>query len=187
MGKLADIKPYVRNMFYELFPNRKIDFPADYGHGLVANKWFFKTFKGKIGLIGAKEKLQLIQELLKHKDYREYLGIDKFNDYIYIPQRFACDDVRSLEKNIAKQLANSSSDIFLLGIGHVKSALLYKLKEYKRSIYVDVGGAIDAIAGVINITRMYMGNWTNFQIRSCDYSVIDFMRYIGWGKHILLK
>ena len=179
---MVDIKPYVRNMYHELFSEREIDFLGDFGHGLVANKWFFKTFKGKIGLIGAKEKLQLIEKLLKHKKYKEYLGIDKFNDYIYIPQKFACDNVNFVEKDVGEQLINSNSDIFLLGIGHIKSALLHRLKKYKKSIYMDIGGGIDAIAGVINIKRMYMGYWTNFQIKNYDYSKIDFLRYKGWGK-----
>ena len=31
---------------------RQIDFPAEFGYGLVANKWLLKTFAGQIGLIG---------------------------------------------------------------------------------------------------------------------------------------
>ena len=40
---------------------------AEYGYGLVSNKWFFKEFSGKIGLIGASEKLYLIEKLMKYK------------------------------------------------------------------------------------------------------------------------
>ncbi|MFW9877564.1 MAG: methyltransferase domain-containing protein, partial [Candidatus Thorarchaeota archaeon] len=184
---ITEIIPERYLMFKELFPERERDFPSEYCHGLVANRWFFKTFKGKIGLIGAKEKLEIIKRLMQHIEYKEYLGIDKFNDYIYIPQRFAADDVNKLEKSIAIQLNNSTSDIFLLGIGHVKSALLHRLKKYKEAVYVDVGGAIDAIAGIINIRRLHMAKWVNYQLKNYDYSDIDYMNYKGWGKHIYLN
>ncbi len=184
---ITEIMPKRFAMFKELFPERKRDFPSEYCHGLVANKWFFKTFKGKLGLIGAKEKLKIIELLMQHREYRDYLGIDKFNDYIYIPQKFAADDIKSLEKSIAAQLKNSKSDIFLLGIGHVKSALLYRLKKYKQAVYVDVGGAIDAIAGVMNIRRLHMAKWENYQLKNFDYSNIDYMKYFGWGKHVYLN
>ena len=36
------------------FPGKPINVAAEWTYGLVANKWFFKTFKGQIGLIGAK-------------------------------------------------------------------------------------------------------------------------------------
>jgi len=183
---IGDVFPGRRTMFNELFPDRERDFSSDFTHGLVANKWFFKTFKGRIGLIGGREKLELIEKLMLYKKYRDYLGLDKFNDYIYIPQKFAADDVNSLEKSIAEQLKNSSSDIFLLGIGHVKSALLHRLKKYKRAVYVDVGGAIDAIAGIINIRRLHMAKWVNYQLKNYDYSNIDFMNYQGWGRHVYL-
>jgi len=173
--------PQNRIKFQELYPERKIDFPSEYIYGLIANNWFIRTFKGKIGLIGAKEKLQLIENLLEYDEYKKYLGIDKFNDYIYIPQKFAADDVDSLEKNIGEQLLNSNSDIFLVGIGHVKSALLHRLKKYKRAIYVDVGSGIDTLAGLINVLKPFLGKWTNFRIKNYNYSIIDDLRYKGWG------
>ena len=184
---ITEILPKRYAMFKELYPERERAFPSEYCTGLVANKWFFKTFSGKIGIIGEREKIKLIEELMQHREYREYLGIDRFNDYIYIPQKFAADDVNSLEKSIAKQLKNSQSEIFLLGIGHVKSALLHKLKKYKQAVYVDVGGAIDAIAGIMNIRRLHMAKWVNYQIRNYNYSNIDYMNYQGWGKHVYLN
>jgi len=184
---ITEIMPERYSLFKELFPERARDFPSEYCHGLVANKWFFTTFKGKIGLIGAKEKLKIIELLMQHREYKEYLGIDNFNDYIYVPQKFAADNVNSLEKSVAKQLKNSKSDIFLLGIGHVKSALLHRLKRYKQAVYVDVGGAIDAIAGIMNIRRLHMAKWVNYKLKNYDYSNIDYMNYHGWGKHIYLN
>jgi len=182
----VEIYPENRKMFQELFPERVIDYPAEYAYGLVANKWFFKRFKGRIGLIGAREKLQLIRELMKYNQYKEYLGTDEFNDYICIPQKYACDDVNALEQSIGKQLSESNADIFLIGIGHVKSALLHRMKKYKKAVYIDVGSGIDAIAGCINIRWPYAGDWTNFRIRNHDYTTIDYFHYYGTGKHILL-
>jgi len=179
--------PRSRSRFIELYPERKIDYPSEYIYGLLANNWFIRTFKGKIGLIGAKEKLHLIEKLLEYKKYRDYLGIDKFNDYIYIPQKFAADDVKSLEKIVSEQLKNSNSAIFLLGIGHVKSAILYKLTLYKKAVYIDVGSGIDTLAGVIKVTKPFLGAWTNFRIRNYNYSNIDYMNYQGWGKHVHLN
>jgi hypothetical protein len=51
----CEIYPENRQMFREVIPNQEINYPAEYGYGLVANKWFFKEFKGRIGLIGASE------------------------------------------------------------------------------------------------------------------------------------
>ena len=124
---------------------------------------------------------------MDHKEYQEYLGIESFNDYIKIPQKFACDDIESTEKMVATQLENSTSDIFLFGIGHVKSALSYRFKKYKKSIFYDIGSGIDAIAGVIDTDRPYFGEWTNYQIKNSPlYNEIDYLAYQGKGNHIIL-
>ena len=99
----CEIYPENRKMFEEMI-NKNIDYPAEYGYGLVANKWFFRQFSGKIGLIGASEKLYLIEELMRYDEYREYLGLDKFNDYIHFPQKYACDDIDLVEKFVGNQL-----------------------------------------------------------------------------------
>ena len=183
----CEIYPENRQMFREVIPNQEINYPAEYGYGLVANKWFFKEFKGRIGLIGASEKLYLIEELMKHDEYKEYLGLDNFNDYIHYPQKFACDDIDRVEEFVGNQLKESNSDIFLLGIGHSKSAMLHRFKKYTNAIFMDVGAGIDNIAGCINIRRPYAGNWTNYRIKGYDYSNIDYLRYSGEGKEIILN
>ena len=181
----CEIYPENRKMFSEVI-NKEIDYPAEYGYGLVGNKWFFKEFKGKIGLIGASEKLYLIEELMKHDEYKEYLGLDNFNDYIHYPQKYACDDIDKVEEFVGNQLKESNSDIFLVGIGHSKSAILHRFKDYKDAVFMDVGAGIDMIAGSINIRRPYAGNWTNYRIKGYDYSNIDYLKYSGEGKHIEL-
>lgn len=184
----CEIYPENRNMFVRLFQDIKVDFPAEFTYGLVSNKWLFKTFSGKIGLIGAGEKIELIEKLMEYEEYRTYLGIEKFNDYIKIPQKYACDDLELTEKIISEQLLKSTSDIFLIGVGHVKSGITHRLKKYKNAIFLDIGSGIDAIAGIIDIYRPYFGDWTNYQISDDPiYNKLDYLAYEKKGKHVFLK
>ena len=183
----CEIYPENRQMFKEVITNKEVNYPAEYGYGLVSNKWFFKKFSGKIGLIGASEKLYLIEELMKYDEYKEYLGLDKFNDYIHFPQKYACDDINVVEEFVGKQLKESNSDIFLLGIGHSKSAILHRFKKYTNAVFMEVGAGIDNIAGCINIKRPYAGDWTNYRIKDYDYSNIDYLKYGGEGKEVILN
>jgi len=173
---------------YKEVISREIDFPAEFGYGLVANKWFFKTFAGEIGLIGANTKMNIIKNLMEAPQYQEYLGLEKFEDYISLPQRFACDDIDATEKMVGEQLKKSTSKIFLMGMGHVKSGLIHRLKKYTDAVFLDVGTSIDAIAGVIDIDRPYASDWTNYQIDEPElYDGVDLLAYEGKGKHILLE
>jgi hypothetical protein len=181
----CEIYPENRHMFSQVI-NKEINYPAEYGYGLVANKWLFENFKGRIGLIGASEKLYLIEELIQYPEYQSYLGINSFCDYIHFPQKYACDDIDLVEEFIGNQLVTSTADIFLLGIGHAKSGLLHTFTKYKKAVYLDVGAGIDMIAGCINIRRPYAGDWTNFRIKNYDYSNIDYLRYSGEGKEKVL-
>ena len=168
--------------------NRAVDFPAEFGYGLVANKWLLKTFAGQIGLIGAGLKLNIIKNLMEAPQYQEYLGLEKFEDYISLPQKFACDDLEATEKMVASQLMKSTSKIFLMGMGHVKSGLIPRLKKYRNAVFLDVGASIDALAGIIDVDRPYAGDWTNYQIDDVQlYKGIDFLAYEGKGKHLVLE
>ena len=167
---------------------RRIDYPAEFGYGLVANKWLLKTFAGQIGLIGAGLKLNIIKNLMEAPQYQEYLGLEKFEDYISLPQKFACDDLEATEKMVASQLMKSTSKIFLMGMGHVKSGLIHRLSKYRNAVFLDVGASIDALAGIIDVDRPYAGDWTNYQIDDVQlYKGIDFLAYEGKGKHIVLE
>lgn len=162
-------------MFLETF-SKHADFASEYVYGLLANKWLLQAPRVKVGIIGADKKLELIDLLMEKDQYQNYLGIDKFHDYIDIPQRFACDNLNKTIKHVEKQLNNSTSKIFLVGIGHVKSGLLHELKKIKKAIYIDVGVGIDALAGIVNLSRPYFGDWKNFQFRNLDlYSDIDLL------------
>ena len=168
--------------------NRAVDFPAEFGYGLVSNKWLLKTFAGQIGLIGAGLKLNIIKNLMEAPQYQEYLGLEKFEDYISLPQKFACDDLEATEKMVASQLMKSTSKIFLMGMGHVKSGLIPRLKKYRNAVFLDVGASIDALAGIIDVDRPYAGDWTNYQIDDVQlYKGIDFLAYEGKGKHLVLE
>lgn len=176
----CELYPENRDRFNQVI-SKPIDYPAEFGYGLVANKWLTKTFSKEIGVVGAKQKIDLIKAMMNHKEYQDYLGLEKFQDYIHIPQRFACDDIDETERLVAEQLKNSKSKIFLLGIGHVKSALLHRLKAYKKAVFLDVGSGIDALAGVIDHGRPYMGDWVNHRIREFDYSSLDILQYDIWN------
>ena len=173
---------------YKEVIQRDIDFPAEYGYGLVTNKWLLQTFARKIGLIGANTKMNIIENLMEAPQYQEYLGLEKFEDYISLPQKFACDDIDATEKMVGEQLKKSTSKIFLMGMGHVKSGLIHRLKKYTDAVFFDVGASIDAIAGVIDTDRPYAGDWTNYQIDEQElYDGVDLLAYEGKGKHITLE
>ena len=183
----CEIYPENRVNFMDVI-HRGIDFPAEFGYGLVANKWLLKTFAGQIGLIGAGSKLNIIKHLMEAPQYQEYLGLEKFEDYISLPQKFACDDLEATEKMVASQLMKSTSKIFLMGMGHVKSGLIHRLKKYRNAVFLDVGASIDALAGIIDVDRPYAGDWTNYQIDDVQlYKGIDFLAYEGKGKHLVLE
>jgi hypothetical protein len=182
----CEIYPRNRNMFQSVI-NRTPDYPAEFGYALIANKWFFEKFKGRIGLLGASEKLYLIEELMNHKEYQDYLGLESFSDYIHFPQKYAADDIKLVEEFVGNQLKESSADIFLLGIGHAKSGLLHNLKKYKSAVYLDVGAGIDMIAGCINSRRPFAGGWKNYRIDNYDYSEIDYLRYDSKNEILLCR
>ena len=183
----CEIYPENRVNFIDVI-QRRIDYPAEFGYGLVANKWLLKTFAGQIGLIGAGLKLNIIKNLMEAPQYQEYLGLEKFEDYISLPQKFACDDLEATEEMVASQLIKSTSKIFLMGMGHVKSGLIHRLSKYRNAIFLDVGASIDALAGIIDVDRPYAGDWTNYQIDDVQlYKGIDFLAYEGKGKHIVLE
>lgn len=159
--------------WFSSYFNRDFDFPVDYVYSLVSDKWFTRTFNGKIGIIGADNKLDLIKSLCEKEEYLKYLEFDGFTDYIKVPQKYLCDNIDSVELEIAESLRNSSSDIFLIGIGHAQQALLHRLKKYKNAVYIVIGSGVDAYAGIQDNTRPYMGEWINYQLKNFDYSKVD--------------
>jgi hypothetical protein len=175
---MCEIYPENRRRFASVFRGREVDFPAEIVYGLVANRWLINQTGGQVGLIGASQKLDLIQELLTHKEYRDYLGIKEFADYIPIPQKFAADSPEALSKDIGARVEASSAAVFLMGIGHVKSWLIPSLSSYRKAIFLDVGSGIDALAGIIDSKRPYFGAWKNFRLPNPDrYTGIDYLQF----------
>jgi hypothetical protein len=172
------LEKQMRPKLTELYPNLPT-IPTEYLYGLTNNKWFFKTFKGKIGLIGAGPKMDLIKELMKHEEYQEYLGLEKFNDYIKIPQKFACDNLENTINMVKEQLKKADRDtkLYLYGVGHVKSGLIHHLPSFKKAVYLDIGAGIDAIAGLLDFERPYAKGWINYRLKTYDYSRIDLLAY----------
>ena len=173
----AELSPVLRGHFHEIFHNVEPDVPTEFIYGSVANNWFFQQFKGKIGVLGAAEKVNIIRKLMNYPKYQEYLGIERFEDYITIPQKFAADNVDETEKMVAAQLTEAKSRVFLYGVGHAKNALIHRLRKHHNAVYVDVGGGIDMIAGIVNYERPYAAGWINHQICDYDYSGVDFMHF----------
>lgn len=175
---LCEIYPENRRKFSKVIPTKKINYPAEFAYGLLANKWILRNFSDSIGLIGADKKIDLIKKLMEFEEYREYLGIEKFSDYIKVPQKFACDNLDSRLSELEMQLSKAKSKLFLVGIGHLKSGVLYKLPSYHKAVYLDVGSGIDALAGVIDEGRPFFGDWTNYRLKSgYDYDKIDMLQY----------
>ena len=182
---LCELLKINRNYFPKFL--KESDYPAEFVYGLLSNKWLTENFSGEIGIIGGKEKLQLIKELLKHERYKEYLNLDEFSDYIEVPQKFAADNIKKLRLDIEKQLNNSNSKIFLYGIGHAKSGISHLFPKYKKAVYLDVGSGIDALAGIIDKNRPYFASWNNFKIINKEIKKnIDYLNFNFDGTEILL-
>ena len=179
-------EPFTYNFYTQIF-QRPVDIHTEFIYGSVADRWFTREFRGKIGLIGAKEKLDLIEKLLEHKEYQDYLGLESFEDYIYVPQRFACDDLDATCDMVKQQLTSATSDIFLFGVGHVKSGLVQYFPDWKLGVYIDVGSGIDALAGIIDPFRPYMYTWKNHRVRGYPYQNLDYLQYSPNGQEITLE
>ena len=175
---MCEIYPENQRKFRRVFPGKRPDFPAEYVYGLVANKWLLTGHGGKVGLIGAREKLEVIKDLTALPEYSQYLGVQGFSDYIHLPQKFAADEPDAVLEQIRDDLKNSTADIFLMGMGHAKSWIIPELKAIKESIYIDVGSGIDALAGMIDSQRPYFGDWQNFRFSDdTRYVGIDYLQF----------
>jgi hypothetical protein len=176
-----------RAKFEDLFDGRRPDYPAEFLYASVANRWLLNSLDGKLGLIGASPKIDLIEELLNHGIYRDFLGVQKEVRLARIPQKFACDDLDATRDFLAKQIDVDSDVTYLMGVGHVKYGLAQLLKSYKYAKFIDIGSGIDALAGVIDVRRPYFADWVNFQfLKSEKYAEIDLLQASHFGKKLLI-
>lgn len=162
-----------KKFYTQAIPERKIDYPMEFLYSFLSSKWLLKEFKNNIALIGGSGKIKLIKELMKYKEYREYICQDYFTDLIEVPETQSCKNSDELLLHIGKQLKNSKSKIVLFGMGVGKLPIAYKFKEFHNAIYIDIGHGICSLAGVGNSLRPYFGLWKNFKLKSYDYSNID--------------
>lgn len=144
-------------------------------YALVSTKWLFRNFPNQIGLISGGPKLELIKKLMQYREYRDYIGMDSFTDYIEVPQKGAADDVVGLSKAVGERLKHSQAKIFLVAVGSAKVGLMPLLKAYTDAVLIDVGCGVDALAGIVCQDRPFFADWTNYRIKNHDYSKIDFM------------
>lgn len=175
--------------FNRVIDFRKIDFPMEFAYSIISSRWIFKQFPSSIGIIGGSKKIHLIKEMMKREEYRKYLGVEEFVDYIEVPERFSCDDPENLERIIGEGLSKSKADVFIFGVGIAKLAVAHKFKNYKNSVFIDVGCGISALAGTTSLERPYFGEWTNFILDGYDYSGMDRIDYLDTAgrNEIILK
>lgn len=173
---LCEIDIQNRKLFQEIYGKRD-SMPAEYVYGLTANHWLTQL-PFKVGLIGADKKMDVIRELMKFRKYQEYLGLEEFTDYIRIPQKYACDNLSARLIDLERQLQESHAQIFLVGVGHLKSGIMSELPKMKKAVYLDIGSGIDALAGLIDSKRPYFGAWENHRLRNDSlYSDVDLLQY----------
>ena len=117
--------------------------------------------------------MKVIQKLMEHEDYRTYLGVTSFTDYISVPERFTANDPNAVFDSIKEQIRNSKAKVFLFGMGIGKLAIAHKFKDLSNAVFLDVGCGISALAGTTSIERPYFGSWINFRLHGWDYSRMD--------------
>lgn len=144
---------------------------------LISSKLLFYILSGKkIGIIGAKEKVSLIQTLMTYDEYKTNMSIKEIYEYININQIGAGGDYLKTLAIIDEQIT-LEADVYLVGIGISKLYVLPELKDKYGKVFIDVGAGIDALAGIIPNTRSYFANWTNYRLRKYDYSNVDILSY----------
>lgn len=140
---------------------------------IISTRWIFKKYQSSICLIGNEDKINLIKKLLTYPEYKNYLGIKNFNDYIPIRSKGMADDFK-FAKELKNIILKSDAKVFLLGIGSLKITLLPLLSDVNK-IFIDVGVGIDAIAGIISNDRPFFKRWINFQFIDLNFNSIDVM------------
>ncbi len=149
------------------------EIPLECIYALVASRKIFKS-NYTIGIIGADNKIAIIKQLFTHEEYRQYIGRDGFDDYISVPERGSSNDVTALTQHIVNNL-NPTVDIYLIGVGVAKMAIMQHLKEKTNAVFIDVGCGISALAGLVSNDRPYFADWINFRLKNFDYSQVDVM------------
>ena len=56
-----------------------------------------------------------------------------------------------------------------------KLKILSQIRDYTGAIVIDIGHAMDALAGIVPKDRQYFGDWINYRIEGYDYSSVDIL------------
>lgn len=161
--------------------------PHEYVMISVASRWLI-TSLNSLGLIGAQPKLELVRRLLQYPEYCSYLGREAFDAFIPTPQLFAGDSPDELAHYLTARVQESSCRAFLVGMGIAKLAVLSQVAKSTGRVFIDVGTGIDALAGVVNPERPYMGSWRNFQLDEPSlYRDIDYCQVGAFRSRIVLE
>ena len=152
----------------------KFKYPIEIIYASLASRALFKIFT-RIMIVGAEEKVGLIKQLMLHSKYREYLGINEFVCFIGVPQIGAADNEKYLIQKIICEIEKSKPDLVLYGIGSSKNLIISNVSKKSSGIHIDVGVGVDALAGIVDNTRPYFGNWINFKLKKHDYSTVDLL------------
>jgi len=147
--------------------------PFECIYALLASRRILKN-NYRIGIIGSQEKVKIIEKLTFFSAYKSYIGREGFDDYIGVPERGTANDPADLAEVIKSQLKNDI-DIYLVGIGVAKLAILHCLKENSKAVFLDAGAGVSALAGLVGKERQYFAGWKNFRLKDYDYSKVDTM------------
>jgi hypothetical protein len=158
--------------------------PLECIYALVASRKLFKN-NYRIGIIGSDNKVAIIKELLKHEEYRNYIGRDSFEHFITVPERGSSNNVDELLTSITSQL-DPTIDIYLIGIGIAKMAIMADFKKNSSSVFLDIGCGISALAGLVSNDRPYFADWTNFRLKNFSYKEVDTIDAVMGGGLIFL-
>lgn len=170
-----NINKELRKLWYPVIGKESLKnfFPLHAVYCLVATKDIFRIAKGnKVGLIGSNNKLDIIKKLMEYEEYREYLGIENFSEYIRIPETGGANNPDQLFDDIKRQ-STGESDIYMVGIGIVKLKVLSKIRDEFNSVIIDIGAGMDAVAGIVPKDSRMFGLWRNYKLYNYDYSKID--------------
>jgi hypothetical protein len=141
-------------------------YPLHVVYALIANRDIFSILKDKkIGLIGSIKKLNIISELMNHKQYRDYTKISEIQSYIGIPDVGACNYPDKILNDILKKSAKNPCDIYFVAAGISKIYFMSELRDKLNCIVIDIGSGMDALAGIIPKDRHCFGKWVNYKIQ----------------------
>jgi hypothetical protein len=169
----------------EMYRNTRRDFKKIFGqnifspipfeclYAIISSRKIFNS-PWRIGIIGADNKIEIIKELFKHQQYQDYIGRSAFDGYIGVPEKGTSNQPLELAQSIIKRL-DPSIDIYLVGIGIAKLAVLPELKKSSRSVFFDAGAGVSALAGLVSAHRQYFADWINFRLKDFNYSAVDIM------------